>query len=457
MTSSTDHPSPQTLVDHARGSAAGPEAAAAADHLARGCPPCIETLRASLAGQDRELDAAARECLRGPDEAPAGAYRAFADHLAAWAVLTRAEEGVAPVLAAEVLGLPAPERVAEIRHNRRYQSLKLAEELTRQARKEVFHEPSRAEELAGLAVEVAEALGTAGYPKTLAADALALAWAARGNARRVAADLFGAERAFRTAQEHLAEGSGWATDELEYLSLLASLRLSQASFPEARRLLEKALALAHEIGVEAQQGRIVLKLAKALGEEGDPEAAVDLLERSAHLLDRPGKGDSSHYRLHGLSWWLVEAGRSREAREVFELGRPLWLERLSGAADRQRITWLAARIAWGEGDRQQAEEELLAVRDAFRDQAAHYDEALVALDLAVLYLEDGRTADVRRLAREMLPVFASRALHRRALQALVLFQRAAETESLTAAWVRALARYLRHARENSFLRFEPPA
>jgi tetratricopeptide (TPR) repeat protein len=268
-------------------------------------------------------------------------------------------------------------------------------------------------------------------------------------------DLVGAERAFRTARERLAIGSGDDLVRVEYLSLLGSLRLSQAAFGEARRVLEEALALSRRLGTSEQEARIILQLTKALGEGVNPEAAVALLERSAPVFDHSGIGNMAHYRLHSLARWLADAGRLREAREVFEQARPLWLERLTGPADRQRIAWLGARIAWAEGDREQAQAELLAVRDAYRDQGAHYDEALVVMDLAALALEEGRTADVRRLAEEMLPVFTSRALHRHALHALVLFQRAAAAESLTVAWVRDLARYLRHARHNPHLTFRP--
>jgi hypothetical protein len=219
-------------------------------------------------------------------------------------------------------------------------------------------------------------------------------------------------------------------------------------------VLEEALQLARRTKAREQEARIVLKLAKALGDGGDPKAAIALLERSAPLLDRRGPGDLSHLRLQALAARLVEAGRPAEARAAFERARGDLFERVTGPADRLRLGWLDALILRGEGERERGEEKLLAVRDGFADLDAGYDLALISLDLADFYLEDGRTADVRRLAEEMLPVFTSRALHRHALHALVLFQRAAEAESLTLAWVRDLARYLRHARENPALRFQ---
>lgn len=103
-----------------------------------------------------------------------------------------------------------------------------------------------------------------------------------------------------------------------------------------------------------------------------------------------------------------------------------------------------------------AEGELRSLAEAFRDREHWYDYALACLDRAVLLLEQGRTAEVKQLAEEMLPLFASRAVRGPALAALVLFQRAAEAEGASVAWVRELAHYLRRARENPRLPFEEP-
>lgn len=453
---STEHPSDQALEAHLLGRHEWPGAAEARAHLLAGCPRCCGVARERLVGRAEVRRELARSVLaEGPREG--GPLAGFAAELAAWGALAEAEEAAAPALETELLAVPAAGRAGEARTNPRFQSQGLARRLTARAREEGFREPSRAVELGELAVEVAESLERAGYPATLAADARAMAWAALGNAKRIATDLFGAERAFRAAREHLAEGSGFARDTIEYWSLLGSLRRSQTQFAEARRVLERGLELARRVGETDLEGRLVLQLAKTLGEGGDPEAALELLEEATALFDRSGDGDLSHVRLHATGSWLVELGRTAEAREALERVRPVWTELLPGPADRLRLDWLEARVLRAEGHRSAAAEVLHRVERAFRDLDAWYDVALVDLDLTVLYLEEGRTAEVRRLAREMLPVFTSRALHRHALSALVLFHRAVEAEEVTAAWVRALARYLRHARGNPFLAFQPPS
>ncbi len=75
-----------------------------------------------------------------------------------------------------------------------------------------------------------------------------------------------------------------------------------------------------------------------------------------------------------------------------------------------------------------------------------YDAALVSLDLALLYAQENCTEDLKRLAAELMPIFESRDVHREAIVALLMFQRACEEEKLTVALVRKFAEYLRRER-----------
>jgi hypothetical protein len=89
----------------------------------------------------------------------------------------------------------------------------------------------------------------------------------------------------------------------------------------------------------------------------------------------------------------------------------------------------------------------------FAVQGIGYDAALVSLDLAVLYLRQGRRAEVRRIAEEMTPLFQAQDVHREALAALILFQEAACQDRLTAERALEVAAYLRAARHEPGLRF----
>ena len=76
-------------------------------------------------------------------------------------------------------------------------------------------------------------------------------------------------------------------------------------------------------------------------------------------------------------------------------------------------------------------------------------------DLTLLYLRTGRTAGVKRLAEEIIPIFTAQDVHREAVAALRLFQEAARQEQLTVQTVQHYVKYLREARTDPSLRFPP--
>ena len=117
------------------------------------------------------------------------------------------------------------------------------------------------------------------------------------------------------------------------------------------------------------------------------------------------------------------------------------------------MSWLQGKIAAGVGDVAAAERLFTETRDGFVRQGIGYDAARVSLDLALLYLKDGRTEEVRRVAEEMVPVFAAQDVHREAMAALVLFQDAARREVVTAEMVREVGAYLEAARGRPEMRF----
>jgi hypothetical protein len=71
-----------------------------------------------------------------------------------------------------------------------------------------------------------------------------------------------------------------------------------------------------------------------------------------------------------------------------------------------------------------------------------------------LYLEEGRTAEVKRLVLLMEPVFRDQGVHAEAQKALELFRQAVGLETLTVELVRRLVAYLYRAQHNPELRFE---
>jgi DNA-binding helix-hairpin-helix protein with protein kinase domain len=79
----------------------------------------------------------------------------------------------------------------------------------------------------------------------------------------------------------------------------------------------------------------------------------------------------------------------------------------------------------------------------------------VSLELAALYAAQGRAADQRRLAEEMVPLFAARGVHPEARAALALYCDAARAEAAPAALAREVADYLARARNRPGVPFSP--
>ena len=95
------------------------------------------------------------------------------------------------------------------------------------------------------------------------------------------------------------------------------------------------------------------------------------------------------------------------------------------------------------------------MRREFLTRGLAFDAALVSLELAVLYLEEGKTTEVRALTGDLLEIFRSRDVHREALAALTVFHNAALLETATAERARELATYLTRASRNPDARWEP--
>lgn len=157
-------------------------------------------------------------------------------------------------------------------------------------------------------------------------------------------------------------------------------------------------------------------------------SAIDTVRAALGLLG-PGADLRLHVAGHyNLTFYLMEAGRFEEAAELLEADRGLY-EKVQESWLQLRLTWIRGDLAAVGGDFARAEQAYLEARNGFIGQGIDYDAAMASLDLANLYLKEGRMADVQRLAEEVLPIFQAQDVHREALAALQLFQKAAAERS----------------------------
>jgi tetratricopeptide (TPR) repeat protein len=294
--------------------------------------------------------------------------------------------------------------------------------------------PAESLELAAFALDVARELSedsAGGGSGTGRSQLQGYCWGHLANARRVATDFEGAHEGFARAWELWRVGqqpaSRWIP-EWRLLSLEASLRREQRRFPEALELLGRALTLGK--GEPAAIARCLLQKEHVYEVLGDFAAALDALTQAAPFVEASRDLNLLLVLRYNMADDLRHLKRFAEAAVLLPEIRELALQQ-GAELDRLRVVWLVARIAAGLERKAEAVASLDRVRQRFTDLELPYEAALSSLDLAVLWLEEGRTAEVRELALTMAWIFDAKGIHREALAALQLFREAAERDALT--------------------------
>lgn len=361
----------------------------------------------------------------------------------------QAEREAAEGLLAELMAWPAGSRRAFVEADRRFRTWGFCELAIERCQAGRYTAQLEGAELAEMAVAAAEGLDPAAYNAALLEDLRARAWAHLGNARRILSDLRGAGEAFASAEEHLARGTGDRLERARVLDLKASLLNYQGRPEEATRLLNRAIAIYRRAEQWHLLGRALLNKAHVRIWAGDHETALDLLRQGLQQIDPHRDPKLALAAHHNLAYTLSDLGRHAEAAAVLAQARPLYLE----CGHLIQLEYLEARIAMGEGRLAEAEPALRRVCAAFGEKGMAYDAALATLDLAEVHLRQGRHAEMRELGREMLAIFQSREQYREAIAALILFEKAAEAESVTLSLVHELAgrvQQIRHQAGGAF-------
>lgn len=318
----------------------------------------------------------------------------------------------------------------------------MAERLGHESERAAAHNSAEALHLAELALFVAERV-----PREERSRTLGYCWAFLANARRVANDFDGADQAFTLARDFWSAGAGQIPfAEWRLLDLEASLRREQHRFAEALDLLDQARVASQGNPMAAL--RILLKREHVLAQSGNFEGALAVLAEVAPLLEDLGEPR------------LVFAHRFNRADNLYHLKRyvdaaallqEVWnlAAQQANELDQVRTRWLQGRVQAGLGQKEDALGNLEQVQREFTDRKLPYDAALASLEVAVLWLEEGRTAEVRTLAVGMAWIFKAQGIQREALAALSLFREAALQEAASVDLVRRVIAEVEAARRSA--------
>lgn len=291
---------------------------------------------------------------------------------------------------------------------------------------------------AALAVSLSERIEPGLFDPRSLADLKARAWAERGNARRVTDDLQGAEADLARALERAGTGTGDPRLLARLMDLTASLRTDQRRFDEAFQLLDWVHALHLELGESHEAGRALISKSNAAAYALDLGEAVRLLAQGLALIDADRDPRLALAAVHNLLSHLVDAGQLAEASRLFGESRALYAS-YGGRLERLKARWLEGRISSGLDDSAGAERAFQEVRLGFAEADLPYDMALVSLDLAALWLEQGRNREIQLLLDETVAIFRARGIRREAVGALLMLREAFERERATEVLLRTVA------------------
>jgi tetratricopeptide (TPR) repeat protein len=315
------------------------------------------------------------------------------------------------------------------------------------------------EDLARMALEVSDHLDTAYYTRELIEDLRSRAWSYIANLRRRASDLEGAEKAFQTAYAHLKLGTREPFERAVYLDLRASLLRAQRRFTEAATLLTRAITIFRQQGNHHRAVKCVVNLSILHERAGQTAQAIAVLQEAMPQVEAAGDERSRMVATHHLIHCHVLLGRFIEAQGLYRTARPLYRKyELSGFGNHR--LWIKGMIEHGLGQDASAEALFLKARQGFLHKDVAYEAALVSMELAGLYANQHRHAELKQLAAEMVAIFAARNIGREALAAASFFQQATAAERISGEIVKVVATvaaFLKRAQGDSTARFEAPA
>lgn len=308
-------------------------------------------------------------------------------------------------------------------------------------------------ELARFAVKLAGTLDPRWHDERDAADWQARAWGEFGNALRARDDLDEAERAFGTAFNFLLQGSGDLRLKAKLYDLHASCLGARRRFDIAFTALDIVHSTYLELGETHLAGRALLVKAVYLFYSNEPEEAIRLNKAGMALLEEQREPDLFFTAIYNHLLYRVACGQFIEARRDFfkNLGKFKDLGRVS----QLKIRWLQAQINAGLKKWQSAEQAFLQVIEGFEQEMMGFHVALASLELALVWMHQGRYAETQELIPQVYETFVSLRIKKEALGAMMVLKEAFEKQMGSVELLEDVVEFLRRWHINPDERFVP--
>jgi tetratricopeptide (TPR) repeat protein len=283
-----------------------------------------------------------------------------------------------------------------------------------------YEHPEGMVEAAEGAREIAFRVHALPYGQAVVADLRARALAELGNAYRINDDLDRAATALGEAAHWLERGTGDEQLLARLGELAASLYRDQRRFDMAIGLLEKVRRIYERIGDSPNAARAAIIQAMVNREAGNTDEAIRLHFYGMRRLWPAGDPHLKLTVVHDLALCLIDAGQADSARLLVAGARRLYGG--AGELNRIRLIWLRGKV-WSVLELDvRAEGALHKASAAFTQAGKPGDAALVSLDLALLWLRQGRRDAIVSLVGEMLQTFQALGIRRELLATFVVLR-----------------------------------
>ncbi|NJL26881.1 MAG: hypothetical protein HC897_02855 [Thermoanaerobaculia bacterium] len=148
---------------------------------------------------------------------------------------------------------------------------------------------------------------------------------------------------------------------------------------------------------------------------------------------------------HNLVLSLCDSKTYTEAESLLPFAEVQ--QKLAGESmDRAKLKWIRGKILLGLQRYGEAEDCLAEAREKFTSLCDACSAAASSLDLVSCHLAQGKEATALEMARGIVPIFESRAIHREALATLELFRENLDLNFLTQDLIERLKRAFKRCR-----------
>jgi len=201
-------------------------------------------------------------------------------------------------------------------------------------------------------------------------------------------------------------------------------------------------------------GRALIKKGLFKVYHGETNEALELTRSGRAMLDERRDPVLYLQSIHNEVLCLVDLELYREARSLLwsNLGR---YGEHGGKIDRLKMKGLWALINAGLGKLEAAARDFEEEREGLQAAGLSYTAAVTSLDLAAVYLQQGRVSESDAVALEAAEVFREMEIPEQGRLALLLVERALELRLVTAELLRRAAKFLRRVEHDTTAVFDP--